>query len=228
MALAQTFQVPEEVPTWEAWEAPPLPDDWIAVRGAGFTLHGARAHLGLMDRLIAHGDQAVPRIAGELGIPLGGEVEVYLAGSQEEFQRLQPGNPPVWADGTAYPNLGIIFLRHPSLRGGGARPLEQVLDHELVHVLLGGSSRPTLRRAGFRRGSPRSTRVRSARRSRSGSPAARSVGGRCPWSRSPRAFRLTASSPTWPTPSRPTSSCGSAAATASRRCATSCGRWGRG
>jgi hypothetical protein len=31
----------------------------------------------------------------------------------------------------------VIFLRHPSIRGGSARPLTQVLDHELVHVLLG-------------------------------------------------------------------------------------------
>lgn len=136
-AHAQVFRVPEEVPTFAQWEAPALPDDWVEVRGAGFVLHGSEAHVALMDRLVAHGDQAVPRLAAELGIPIGGPIDVFLAGSQEDFRRLQPGAPPVWADGTAYPSLGAIFLRHPSLRGGSNRPLEQVLDHELVHVLLG-------------------------------------------------------------------------------------------
>jgi hypothetical protein len=47
------------------------------------------------------------------------------------------GPSPEWADATAWPELGAIFLRSPDIRVGGDEPLEQVLDHELVHVLLG-------------------------------------------------------------------------------------------
>ena len=90
-----------------------------------------------MRELVRHGDTAVPRLADAMGVPIGGSIEVVLADTEERFRTMQPGLPPVWADGTAYPGQGLIFLRHPSLRGGGARPLTQVLDHELVHVLLG-------------------------------------------------------------------------------------------
>jgi hypothetical protein len=136
-ASAQEFRVPVEVPTYTDWEGPTLPEHWISVQGLGFTIHGSAKHLALLDRLNAHGNTAVPRLARELGIPVGGGIDVYLTDSQEGFRTMQPGTAPVYADGTAYPSVGAIFLRHPSLRGGMARPLEQVLDHELVHVLLG-------------------------------------------------------------------------------------------
>ncbi len=49
----------------------------------------------------------------------------------------QPGRPPKWADGTAWPGRGWIFLRAPRLRNDPTESLEQVMDHELVHILLG-------------------------------------------------------------------------------------------
>jgi hypothetical protein len=69
-------------------------------------------------------------------------VHVYVAPTQGAFHTLQPGTPPSWADATAWPHLGAIFLRAPDLRVGGDEPLEQVLEHELVHVLLGRAFAP--------------------------------------------------------------------------------------
>ena len=102
----------------------------------------ARVFAGATDsdtsrRLANHAAAAVPRLAARLGVPAGATIDVYLAPTQEDFDRLQPGVPPEWADGTAWPRWGIIFLRSPHARPGTAAPLEQVLDHELVHVLLG-------------------------------------------------------------------------------------------
>ena len=57
--------------------------------------------------------------------------------TQESFQKLQPGRFPDWADGTAWPSLGLIFLRSPDIRDGRSDPLTQVLDHEIAHILLG-------------------------------------------------------------------------------------------
>ena len=70
-------------------------------------------------------------------MPAGGTIDIYLAPTQADFARIQPDAPPDWADGTAWPRWGLIFLRAPSARPGTAEPLEQVLDHEIVHVLLG-------------------------------------------------------------------------------------------
>lgn len=124
------------------WTPPLLPQGWEVRGGPAIHVYGHVDDDRLLERLRRHADEAVPRLAKELGVPIGDDVHILLARSAEEFAALQPGSPPFWADGTAYPLPGAVFLRHPSLRGGHARPLEQVLDHELVHVLLGRAFYP--------------------------------------------------------------------------------------
>ncbi len=63
-------------------------------------------------------------------------MRVYLTHSQDQFEALQPGSPASYADATAYPRRALVFLRASHLRSGMAKPLEQVTDHELTHVLL--------------------------------------------------------------------------------------------
>ena len=53
--------------------------------------------------LSRHAAVSIPRIAGELGIATGGAIQVYIAPDQSRFTSLQPGEPPAWADGTAWP-----------------------------------------------------------------------------------------------------------------------------
>lgn len=88
-------------------------------------------------QLAQYSIEAIPRIAKELGVSTGGPLQIYIAESQEEFLAMQPNLPPDWADGTAWPKNGWIFLRSPRVRGGTASPLTQVLDHEIAHILLG-------------------------------------------------------------------------------------------
>ncbi len=79
----------------------------------------------------------MPRLASELGVAEVSGVRVTVAPSEVLFRDLQPGRPPAWADGVAWPEQSLVFLKSPRLRYGTATPLETVLDHELVHVLLG-------------------------------------------------------------------------------------------
>jgi hypothetical protein len=87
-------------------------------------------------------EKSVRTLARKLGVDVGGEIEVFLPHTQTRFDTMQPGKPPSWADATAYPGLGEIYLRPPRVRGQGDEPLEQVLDHELVHILLGRAFAP--------------------------------------------------------------------------------------
>jgi len=64
-------------------------------------------------------------------------MRVVLADDEESFFAMQPGRPPLWADGTAWPHQALVFLKSPRARPGTATPLEVVLDHEITHVLLG-------------------------------------------------------------------------------------------
>ncbi|MEZ4242108.1 MAG: peptidase MA family metallohydrolase, partial [Myxococcota bacterium] len=84
-----------------------------------------------------HGSRELPALAERLKVPVGTTVHVYVADDDAVFRAIQPGVPPTWADATAWPTLGAVFLRAPQARAGADAPIEQVLEHELVHVLLG-------------------------------------------------------------------------------------------
>ena len=90
----------------------------------------------------AHAQDSVAELSRRLGVSPGGPIEVFLPPTQAEFEQMQPGTPPSYADATAYPKLGTIYLRPPRVRGQGDEPLETVLDHELVHILLGRAFHP--------------------------------------------------------------------------------------
>lgn len=122
--------------------AAPAAGAWVTEAGLYARVHGGPDDRGTVRRLADHAATAVPRLAEKIGVPTGGTIDIYVAPTQEDFARLQPGVPPDWADGTAWPQWGLVFLRAPSARPGTAEPLEQVLDHELVHVLLGRAFAP--------------------------------------------------------------------------------------
>ncbi len=115
---------------------PPWPEHWVVEEGLYASVAGDPADRAAVRRVARHVEQAVPRIADELDLPTGRRMRVYLAHSQQQFDQLQPGSPADWVDATAYPHRALIFLRAPRLRPGTAKPLEQVTDHEITHVLV--------------------------------------------------------------------------------------------
>ncbi len=121
---------------------PDVPEGWVRVDRVGLSLAGPPSDAARLEALADHASEALPRLADALGVPVGGRIHGVLASDETLFHTLQPGRPPAWADATAWPGHGWIFLRNPDLRGGMARPLEQVLDHELVHILLGRAFAP--------------------------------------------------------------------------------------
>jgi hypothetical protein len=145
-APAQAEPGAREVPS-ARWEAAPEQASrptvqeptggWRTEIGLYADVHGPWAEPGVVLRLANHAATALPRLAARLGVRPTGPIDVYLLPSEEAFHAVQPGRTPDWADGTAWPAHGLIFLKSPTIRPGTAAPLEQVLEHELVHVLLG-------------------------------------------------------------------------------------------
>ena len=138
---AELTNPPDHLRVESAWETP-TPAGFMVLPGVAFEAQGPVADVEILAALLAHGEQALPRLAAALDVPIGGTIRVVLAPDDASFHALQPGRPPAWADATAYPARGLVYLRHPRARGGTADPLEQVLDHELVHVLLGRAFAP--------------------------------------------------------------------------------------
>lgn len=115
---------------------PPWPEHWVVEEGLYAAVAGDPADRAAVRRVAQHIEQAVPKIAGQLDLPTGRRMRVYVAHTQEQFDGIQPGSPADWVDATAYPHRALIFLRAPRLRPGTAKPLEQVADHEITHVLV--------------------------------------------------------------------------------------------
>ncbi|NOY25232.1 MAG: hypothetical protein GXP62_05110, partial [Oligoflexia bacterium] len=122
-------------------DRPALPDDWRTIHSLYVNVHFHPSDRGVAVMLSRHAATSLPDFANRLAVPTGGLVDIYLAHKQDQFVSLQPGPPPTWADGTAWPLRGMIFLRAPDLRAQTSDSLQTVLDHELVHVLIGRAFR---------------------------------------------------------------------------------------
>jgi hypothetical protein len=119
-----------------------LPADWVTIPMDYGWVHADPADRPVAVYLARHAAAAVPDLAQTLQVPVGPRIHIVLAHTQSQFRTLQPGPSPDWADGTAWSSRGWIFLRAPRLRDGTASPLSQVLDHEIVHILLGRAFHP--------------------------------------------------------------------------------------
>ena len=118
-------------------DPPPLPTGWRSQPGPFATVYSAPRDETTALRLARHATEAVPRLGEALALPVGRPIEIFLAQNDAEFEAMQPGKVPEWADGTAWPRRGLIYLHSPRGRSGTGESLEQVLDHEIVHILLG-------------------------------------------------------------------------------------------
>lgn len=142
-ASAAEWSTPDVVDVTLEIEPPPAPPmRFISLPGVYADVHGRPQDRAVLDRLAAHAAESIPRIAERLGIGAGRTINLYLADDETAFNQLQPGTPPSWADGTAWPQRGLIYLKSPRIRTGMSKPLEQVLDHEITHVLLGQAFGP--------------------------------------------------------------------------------------
>lgn len=122
--------------------APEVPEGWLTVVGPSLRVHAHPDDVAVARRLLRHGEASVPRIAAALGVGSGGDIHVFLAPDDRTFEAMQPGPTPTWADGLAWPSRGLVYLHAPSARVGTDEPLEMVMDHELVHVVLGRAFGP--------------------------------------------------------------------------------------
>ncbi len=62
-------------------------------------------------------------------------VQVYVAESQEEFQKLVGPGLPEWSLAVAVPKRNVIVIKSPSWHKSG-KSLSEVLQHELAHLFL--------------------------------------------------------------------------------------------
>jgi hypothetical protein len=119
-----------------AHAAPPTAPGFESLTAGALRFHYRSEDAGIARALAAQGPAALEGIAQRTGVSSPRVIDVVLAPTFSEFSAVQPGTPPSWAAGTAYWERGEVYLRTrmPHL---GSDPIDRVLVHELVHVVLG-------------------------------------------------------------------------------------------
>ena len=88
------------------------------------------------ERIFSIIEKERPKIEQDLGLSSVEKLTVFIASSESEFAALTEEQIPEWGVGAADPLRSVLFLKSPRFN----RPevdLEQVVVHELSHVMLG-------------------------------------------------------------------------------------------
>lgn len=142
-----------------------LPDGWVEVRSEHFIFQsppGLSGHIpqlqavaeaerveltdqldpatlmkGLRPEAVRDQAGAAQAGASQAGATLAPYL-VRLSNDDDSFRLAQPGLPPSWAAGVAYPAFDLMVLRLDRARAPfGEGSLQTVFRHELVHLILG-------------------------------------------------------------------------------------------
>ena len=108
--------------------------DWLEFESRRAVVHAPEQAERTARTLSAEADAVVEELmdlTGQEHAPT--RIQVYLPASRDSFASIQPGDPPKWAAGTAYPEQSLIFV---SLETHGQKSPRQVFIHELTHVVL--------------------------------------------------------------------------------------------
>lgn len=117
---------------------PPLPDGYVTKDLGWLKLSFP---LGAEERvapLLRDAESVKAELTEALGQPVLDHVELRVVQTTSDMARLAPKNPapPAYADGVAYPRIGLVLISMLAPRGGNAVDLERVFRHELAHVAL--------------------------------------------------------------------------------------------
>jgi hypothetical protein len=93
----------------------------------------------ILSYLAKEADTITDAVVEQLGLPLKKPVDVIIASTVEEFQRVQPAGSqvPTWAIGVAYPAQNLIILLSPKAHQRGRIDLVRTFQHEVIHIVLG-------------------------------------------------------------------------------------------
>ncbi len=111
-----------------------LPSDWEAYSSDHVTVHAPAGDTRSARTLSSEADDTLAQLMAMTGIQAPERhIQVYLAPDRASFQSIQPGDPPEWAAGTAYPSRALVFVL---IRSPGEKSPRQVFVHELAHIVL--------------------------------------------------------------------------------------------
>jgi len=111
-----------------------LPDDWHTFESEHVVVHVPTSQKRAGKQFAADSDEIMAELMALTGLDEAPEtIHAYLAPRRDVFAEIQPGDPPEWAAGTAYPERALVFVL---MATRGEKTPRQVYVHELTHVVL--------------------------------------------------------------------------------------------
>ncbi len=105
---------------------------------AHFHITFAERDRRLAESLAKLSESVYDEIVADVGVPPRPGIEIYLAGSHEDFLKRQPHSDkaPEWAAGLAYPERNLMILKTPRAALFGKIDPFRTFRHELAHLTL--------------------------------------------------------------------------------------------
>lgn len=112
---------------------------WNAVSDSGLTVRYRGPSDVFARRVLERAGTFLADTSLFLGLEWEGEYSIVLAGSRDEFIRLQPTMRPApeWAGALTYPGLRMVLIMTPGAMDTGGTAYWSLLQHEMAHLVLG-------------------------------------------------------------------------------------------
>ena len=132
----------------EAVVASDVTSGWQSVSDPHLTVRFRGPSDLLANQVLERGGTFLMDTSQFLGLPWQSQYTIVIAGSRDEFVELQPTTIPApeWAGALTYPELGLVLIMTPGAMETGGSRYWSLLQHEMVHLLLGDAeSRHSIR-----------------------------------------------------------------------------------
>ncbi|MDR9458572.1 MAG: peptidase MA family metallohydrolase [Dehalococcoidia bacterium] len=115
-----------------------LSHDWQSLASDQVTIFWYEGDLSFVQELVDAADEALERLAGEIGVALEQPVKIYIYASSEDLLSALI-YPQEWTGGLAFPGYGTVIIGiSPDNFAWGKRAIAHEMGHLVVHQALSG------------------------------------------------------------------------------------------
>ena len=115
-----------------------LSHDWHSLASDQVTIFWYKGDLSFVQELVDAADEALERLAGEIGVVLEQPVKIYIYASSGDLRNALIF-PQEWTGGVAFPGYGIVIIGiSPDNLAWGKRAIAHEMGHLVVHQALSG------------------------------------------------------------------------------------------
>ncbi len=115
-----------------------LSHDWQSLASDQVTIFWYKGDLSFVQELVDAADEALERLAGEIGAVLEQPVKIYIYANSGDLRNALI-YPQEWTGGVAFPGYGIVIIGiSPDNLAWGKRAIAHEMGHLVVHQALSG------------------------------------------------------------------------------------------